>query len=90
MIYCYGNGCPLRFDCYRHTQPTRGRDEFVRVPYDPAIATCEYFVSNLPSEEFIRMTAYYLWQRKGCPENQAEANWEEAFLSLCENTGRIP
>ncbi|NJN72339.1 MAG: DUF2934 domain-containing protein [Limnothrix sp. RL_2_0] len=59
------------------------------MPDDPAIATCEYFVSNLPSEALIRETAYYLWQRKGCPEGQTQANWDEAFLSLCQSTGRI-
>lgn len=89
MLYCTGEGCPLRSDCYRHTQPSRGRDEFAVVPYDATTASCGQFISNIPSEDLIRETAYYLWQRRGCPENEASSHWAEAYRSLCRSTGRI-
>ena len=89
MLYCPGYECPLRAECYRHTQPSPGRDSFAALPYDAATGTCDYFHSNLPEEPLIRQTAYYIWLRNGCPENRATEHWYEAYLSLCLSTGRI-
>jgi hypothetical protein len=89
MLYCVGETCPLRHDCYRHTQPSPGRDRFGSLPYDPATGTCDHFVSNIPSEALTRTTAYYIWQRHGCPEGRAQEHWGEAYASLCGSTGRI-
>ena len=82
MLYCHArNGdwtCPLKLDCYRHTQPTPGRDRFAALPYDLEAGSCAYFVSNQPSDEHIRTRAYYLWLAAGRPEGQAEQFWREA------------
>lgn len=88
MLFCPGAGCPLRADCYRHTQPAPGRDRFASLPYDPAAGTCEWFCSNQPAEALIRETAYYIWLRAGCPENCADEHWRAAYLSLCRSSGR--
>lgn len=88
MLYCPGYGCPLRDECYRHTQPSPGRDRFASLPYDPIAGTCEWFQSNQPSEALIRETAYYIWLRNGCPENRAQEHWDEAYRSLCLSMGR--
>ena len=89
MLYCPGYECPLRAECYRHTQPAPGRDSFASLPYDAATGTCAYFHSNMPDEALIRQTAYYIWLRNGRPENGAIEHWREAYLSLCLSTGRI-
>ncbi|MEI6179368.1 MAG: DUF2934 domain-containing protein [Chloroflexales bacterium] len=89
MLYCYGDDCPLRTECYRHTQPSRGRDAFGTPPYDAVGGRCEWFHSNVPSEALIRETAYYLWLRNGCPERRELEHWYEAYLSLCLSTGRL-
>ncbi|MEO7913267.1 MAG: DUF2934 domain-containing protein [Roseiflexaceae bacterium] len=89
MLYYPGHGCPLRAECYRHTQPSPGRDSFAALPYDAATGTCDYFHTNLPDEALIRQTAYYIWLRSGCPENREIEHWYEAYLSLCLSTGRV-
>ncbi len=89
MLYCPGYQCPLSAGCYRHTQPSPGRDRFASLPYDAATGTCEWFETNQPSEALIRETAYYIWLRNGCPEDCAQAHWDEAYHSLCLSTGRI-
>ena len=88
ILYCYGEPCPLRDDCYRHTQPSRGRDAFGSVPYDAVRGTCDHFYSNVPSEALVRETAYYLWQRSGCPVGRSTEHWDAAYLSLCQSSGR--
>jgi hypothetical protein len=88
MLYCHGNQCPLCAECYRHTQPSPGRDAFASLPYDNATATCAWFHSNMPSEALIRETAYYIWLRNGCSDGHATEHWREAYLSLCQSTGR--
>ncbi|MDX2212240.1 MAG: DUF2934 domain-containing protein [Oculatellaceae cyanobacterium bins.114] len=89
MLYCLGDQCPLCNDCYRHTQPSPGRDRFASLPYDATTGTCEWFQSNQPSEVLIRETAYYIWRRNGCPEHCAQEHWDEAYQSLCLSTGRL-
>ncbi|MEN9934310.1 MAG: hypothetical protein RLZZ387_889 [Chloroflexota bacterium] len=89
MLYCPGHQCPLHTECYRHTQPSPGRDAFAALPYDPASGTCEWFETNVPSESLVRETAYYIWLRSGCPENRSVEHWYEAYLSLCLSTGRV-
>ncbi len=89
MLYCPGHGCPLRGDCYRHTQPSPGRDRFASLPYDAATDTCAWFLTNVPDDALIRETAYYIWLRAGRPEQRAAAHWDEAYRSLCLSTGRL-
>jgi Protein of unknown function (DUF2934) len=90
MLYCPGHGCPLRSECYRHTQPSPGRDAFAALPYDPVAGACASFITNIPGEALIRETAYYIWLRSGRPEHRELEHWYEAYLSLCLSTGRIP
>jgi hypothetical protein len=89
LLYCPGQGCPLRADCYRHTQPSPGRDRFAALPYDPASQGCAYFHSNLPTDEQVRAAAYYLWLREGRPDGRADIHWREAYTALCRSTGRL-
>lgn len=88
MLKCYGEGCPIREDCYRFTQPYVKRDAFGKAPYDPVVGGCEYFHSNVPTDDSIREAAYHLWLRSGKPENLALEHWNEASLALCLSTGR--
>ncbi len=88
ILHCYGGHCPFKEDCYRYTQPNPGRDAFGNIPYNTETNHCEYFYSNIPSEELIRQTAYFIWQGHGRPENSAQQDWDEAYRSLCESLGR--
>jgi hypothetical protein len=82
MLYCFGQRgewtCPRKDECFRHTQPTPGRDRFGELPYDFETRSCSYFVSNRPTEEFLRTSAYYLWLAAGKPDGQSERFWLEA------------
>jgi len=89
MLHCYGTGCPFKDDCYRYTQPVPGRAGFGALPYSAEADSCEQFVSNIPSAELVRQTAYYLWLHLGRPENCADEHWQAAYRSLCLSTGRI-
>ncbi|WP_083468705.1 DUF2934 domain-containing protein [Nostoc piscinale] len=46
---------------------------------------CEYFISNLPDESAIRVKAYEIWQKMGCPHDKAWENWLEAEKELMRN-----
>lgn len=87
-LYCPGQGCPLRADCYRHTQPSPGRDRFAALPYSAELGTCESFITNIPSEDAIRQAAYFIWLRGGRAEGDALGHWDEAYQSLCRSMGR--
>jgi hypothetical protein len=89
MLKCYGGKCPIKEDCYRFTQPYIKRNAFAEAPYNHETNTCEYFYSNIPEEEMIRITAYYVWLRNGMPQNKDLEHWYEAYHSLCLSTGRI-
>ena len=45
---CYGEGCPLKAECYRYTAPMNEQRQayFVYVPYAHDYKSCEYFVDN--------------------------------------------
>lgn len=89
MLRCSGQNCPLRTDCYRYTQPHYGRDAFGQSPFDVWQARCDYFVSNWPSEEHIRHTAYFIWLAEGRPADKAEEHWQRAQQSWLRVMGRI-
>ena len=88
MLRCYGDGCPLRADCYRFTNPSPGRDAFGRLPYDEAAGRCDHFISNLPTESQIRDSAYFIWLREGRPAGRDREHWEEARRSWLASLGR--
>ncbi len=88
MLYCYGDGCPLRLGCYRATQPITPRDAFGAPPFNTATGECTYFVSNEPSDEMIRVTAYYLWLREGQPAGRSAAHWATAARQCAASLGR--
>jgi len=79
--------CPIRNDCYRFTHPTPGRDRF-DLPYNFENRQCDLFVTNIPTEEFIRTCAYYLWIRLGRPEGRSEEIWYQAKQSAEAAYGR--
>ncbi len=89
MLKCYGDGCPIKEDCYRFTQPYPRRDAFGASPYNHITNSCQHFYSNIPEESAIRDAAYYIWLRNGKPENQAQQHWDEAYFTLCLSLGRI-
>jgi hypothetical protein len=82
MLFCFGQlgewSCPLKDDCFRHTQPTPGRDRFAELPYDFQSQRCSYFVSNRPTEDFLRTSAYFLWVAAGRPDGDADRFWHQA------------
>ena len=39
-------------------------------------------------EEEIRLAAYYLWEREGCPEGRAVEHWAQAEL-LCQKSNDL-
>lgn len=39
-------------------------------------------------DEELRLFAYRLWERAGCPDGRADEFWEQARLELC--TGGVP
>ncbi len=92
MTHCFGvdgpRVCPLKDDCYRHTQPSPGRDRLGALPFDFARGTCALFVSNVPSDEFVRTSAYYLWLAAGRPEGRALAFWDRAQRQARAALGR--
>lgn len=89
MLKCYGDDCPIKADCYRYTQPYTKRNAFGRIPYDYGKENCDYFYSNLPTDESVRETAYYLWLQQGKPANKALEHWRQAYHHLCLTTGRM-
>ena len=56
MLYCPGHECPLRAECYRHTQPSPGRDAFAVLPYNLATGTCAFVfqMHDAASEALVR------------------------------------
>lgn len=88
MVYCHGSGCPSKAECYRHTQPSPGRDALASLPYDFATASCDLCISNRPTEDWIRGAAYYIWLHAGRPEHRAEEHWNAAYRRACASTGR--
>jgi hypothetical protein len=92
MLFCYGvDGdfiCPIKANCYRHTQPTPGRDRLTRLPFDFAAGDCPLFVSNIPGEEFVRQSAYYLWLAAGKPAGCDVAIWMQAKAQTDALMGR--
>jgi hypothetical protein len=92
MLFCYGvDGdfiCPIKSDCYRHTQPMPGRDRLTRLPFDFVANACAMFVSNVPSEEFVRQSAYFLWLAAGRPEGRDVAFWTQATKQAEASMGR--
>ncbi|MBD2593160.1 hypothetical protein BCD64_25505 [Nostoc sp. MBR 210] len=83
ITLCPGKNCPIQKNCYRFTAEIIGRqDFFVEPPYSFVNNCCEYFISNLPDESAIRVKAYEIWQKKGCPGDKAWENWLEAEKEL--------
>ncbi|MBX7223836.1 MAG: DUF2934 domain-containing protein [Blastocatellia bacterium] len=89
MTKCNGEGCPIRDQCSRYTQPYVKRNRFEQCPFDFVQNRCEHFHSNEPREDVIRLTAYYIWLREGKPANQAREHWERAYRTLCLGTGKL-
>ena len=80
--------CPIRSDCFRFTTPTPGRDRF-DFPFDFENEKCDLFVTNVPTDDFIRTSAYYLWIRLGRPEGASERIWDKAKANAYAAMGRV-
>lgn len=88
LTRCFGENCPIKDDCYRYTLPVRTRDTFTDTPYNKETKSCEFFISNTPTDEFIRNAAYYIWQSKGKPIGKDLEIWDEAKRLSYESYGR--
>jgi Protein of unknown function (DUF2934) len=55
-------------------------------PFITALASCERRrgmpATNRDPNRAIRETAYYIWQREGCPHGRAEEHWLSAKARL--------
>jgi hypothetical protein len=80
--------CPIRDTCYRYTCPIRFRDRYL-LPYDFQNKTCDLFVTNIPTDEIVRTTAYFMWQREGQHEGKSEEYWQRAYEQLAKNMNRF-
>ena len=83
ITLCPGQGCPVKENCFRFTAEVLGRQDFFgRLPYNFDTRSCEYFISNRPSEEQIRQRAFQIWQQAGCPDGKAVDCWVMAEREL--------
>jgi hypothetical protein len=94
ITMCGGEGCPLRFRCYRFRAETHGRQSyFGRAPYSAERGACDQFwaLEGLePSEGDIRTRAYFLWETGGRVEGTHEEDWRRARSQLvAEFEGRL-
>ena len=89
MTLCYGYDCPIKQDCDRFTRKAYGRQNyFGSIPYNVDSQSCEDFRHRpKPTDRDVRVHAYYLWQRSGCPEGQDTEIWLQARLELEEYFG---
>jgi hypothetical protein len=85
ITLCHGQGCPVKENCVRSTQEVLGRQNFFgQLPYNFALNTCDYFISNRPNVNQIRKLAYEIWIRNGCQEGKAVEYWLQAEKQLTE------
>lgn len=83
ITLCPGENCPIKQNCYRFTLEVVGRQNFfTQIPYSSNTNSCKHFISNLPSEEKIRIKAYQIWQQMGCPNGQSLEYWLQAEKEL--------
>lgn len=83
MLYdftmCPGKDCPVRQNCRRFTAKILGRqDFFAQAPYNFTTNSCEYFIRNRADEAQIRLRAYEIWQKMGCPDGKSVEHWLQA------------
>jgi Protein of unknown function (DUF2934) len=87
ITMCSGQGCPQRFECFRHRAVPVGfrQDWFEGTPRNPTTGECDAFWSLdrlRPGESEIRARAYALWKRAGRPDGQALQHWQQASDDL--------
>lgn len=83
---CPGQDCPLKQDCYRFTAEVLGRqDFFAQAPYNFNNNCCEFFMSNRPTDTQIRLRAYKIWEKVGCPDGESAEHWRQAEIELTSN-----
>jgi len=74
--------------CYRYTTSFRMRDRY-GLPYDFVSKTCDLFVTNIPSDDIVQSTAYYMWLREGRQEGKADEYWQRAYHDLAKGMNRF-
>ncbi|BAY11820.1 DUF2934 domain-containing protein [Calothrix sp. NIES-2098] len=83
IIMCPGQSCPIKHDCYRFTSEILGRQDFFGTdPYSFSTNSCEYFISNRPDEDSIRLKAYEIWQKSGYADGKSVEHWLQAEREL--------
>lgn len=80
---CPGTNCPIKQNCYRFTAEILGRQNFfAQAPYNLTANSCEYFISNRPDEDKIRLKAYEIWRQISCPDGKSVECWLQAEKEL--------
>ena len=82
------NICPIRETCYRYTTSVRLRDRYI-LPYNFDKGECDLFVTNIPSDDIVRSTAYFMWLREGQQAGKAGEHWQRAYDQLAKNMNRF-
>ena len=83
ITLCPGKNCPIRQNCYRFTDKIPGRKNFfASVPYQVTTNSCDYFISNRPDDNKIRLKADQIWQQMGCPNHKSVEYWLQAEKEL--------
>lgn len=89
MIWCPGENCPIKHNCYLFTGKIPGRKiYFASIPYNFNTNSCEEFINNRPSEARIRLRAYEIWQQMGYPDGKSTEHWLQAETELSNIPGR--
>ncbi len=92
ITMCPGGACPTRQRCYRYRAVTEGRqDYFGAPPFDPATGDQLWDIAKLePTDEEVRVRAYYLWVAAGRPEGgQSGDHWQAARSALLEARSKL-
>lgn len=85
MTMCPGQNCPIKQNCSRFTDEILGRQDFFgEAPYNFTTNSCEYFISNHPDENKIRLKAYEIWQQMGYPNGKSVEHWLQAVKELID------
>ncbi|OUL30553.1 hypothetical protein BV378_03445 [Nostoc sp. RF31YmG] len=85
ITMCPGQNCPIKQDCYRFTAEILGRQDFFGTdPYSFTTNSCDYFISNRPDDDKIRLKAYEIWQKSGYSDGNSVEHWLQAEKELIE------
>lgn len=86
ITMCPGQICPIKENCLRFTGAVLGKwDSFTRIPYNFQTNQCEYFWSDIPSDDKIKNLAYLIWKEEGMQSGKDFDYWLLAREKLIQN-----